>query len=285
MPKISVIIPVFNVENYLEKCLDSVVNQTLNDIEIICINDGSTDNSPNILESYVQKDARIIVINQENKGLSAARNRGLEIAKGEYISFVDSDDWIDENFLEKLYEAITKNNCDIAIATIIRKREYHQKYRVLYSDEKIFSTFEEKVKICAIPRCCYVWNKLYKARLVKDSVFKEGVYYEDMLWLPLILDKAEKLVTVPNTVYWYRVNNNSIVKKNPSPKKQLDLYNAKKFLTEYLTSKGVKLSEKDKEYTKEIKYFFGIPIIKIKECNGFLITLLFNLIPIFKKPV
>lgn len=91
-PKVSIIVPVYNVENYLRKCLDSLINQTLKNIEIICINDGSTDNSLSILEEYASKDERIIVINQENAGVSSARNRGLEIATGEYIAFVDADD-------------------------------------------------------------------------------------------------------------------------------------------------------------------------------------------------
>ena len=102
MPKISVIVPVYNVEKYLARCLDSIINQTLADIEIICINDGSTDNSLEILNDYAKKDSRIKIIDQTNAGLSCARNAGMQIAQGEYIGFVDSDDWIDLDFYEKL---------------------------------------------------------------------------------------------------------------------------------------------------------------------------------------
>ena len=102
MTKISVIIPVYNSEKFLKKCLDSIINQTLNDIEIICIDDGSTDKSLRILNNFADKDNRITIINQKNSGPSAARNKGIENAKGEYIGFVDSDDWIDLDFYEKL---------------------------------------------------------------------------------------------------------------------------------------------------------------------------------------
>lgn len=103
--KISVVVPVYNVEKYIGQCLDSILGQTLKDIEIICINDGSKDNTLEILKDYAQKDSRIILIDKENEGLSKARNQGTEIASGEYISFIDSDDWIDENYLEALYNA------------------------------------------------------------------------------------------------------------------------------------------------------------------------------------
>ena len=98
MNKVSIIVPVYNIEKYLAKCLDSLINQTLEDIEIICVNDGSTDNSAEILNEYAQKDCRIKIINQDNAGLSAARNTGINAANGEYIGYVDSDDWIDLNF-------------------------------------------------------------------------------------------------------------------------------------------------------------------------------------------
>ena len=112
MAKISVIIPVYNIEKYLVKCLDSVINQTFTDIEIICINDGSTDNSLSILEEYAQKDKRIKIINKENGGLSSAWNAGLNEVSAEYLTFVDGDDWIDTNTFKLAYEAMLNNNVD-----------------------------------------------------------------------------------------------------------------------------------------------------------------------------
>ena len=123
MPVISVIIPVYNAEKYLEKCLNSVIKQTLKDIEIICINDGSTDGSLNILQKYSEKDKRFIIIDQKNSGQSVARNKGLSVAKGEFIGFVDSDDWIDDDFYEKLYDAAIEYKADIAAGNILRVNE------------------------------------------------------------------------------------------------------------------------------------------------------------------
>ena len=117
---VSVIVPIYNVEKFLKRCLDSIINQTLKDIEIICVNDGSTDGSAEILDQYKNLDNRIIVLNCKNQGPSVARNTGMKIARGEYVSFVDSDDWIDNDFLEKLYVAAKKHDADAACTYINR---------------------------------------------------------------------------------------------------------------------------------------------------------------------
>ena len=114
-PKVSIIVPIYNVEEYLVKCLDSLVNQTLKEIEIICINDGSTDNSLEILKAYAQKDDRITVINKKNSGVSDARNTGLEMANGEYVMFVDSDDYLEIQTCQSIYEKIKKDNSNLLI--------------------------------------------------------------------------------------------------------------------------------------------------------------------------
>lgn len=282
MIRVSIIVPVYNVEKYIERALNSLIQQTLEDIEIICINDGSTDNSQVLLEKFANSDNRIKIISQKNLGLSAARNKGLECANGEYIAFLDSDDYIDKDFLEKLYNAAKKNNCDIAAATIIRKREKSQKYRVHYETETISETLEEKIKVCDIPRCCYVWNKLYKRELIKNQQFKEGAYFEDVLWMPEVLKQSNRLVTVPDTNYYYMVTKGSIV-KTPTKKKQEDSYNAKKFLINFFEENNLDLSEKYKKLTKEVKYLYKIPICKIKEYQDIETYYLFGLFPIFKR--
>ena len=284
MPKISVIIPVYNVEKYIKECLESVVNQTFTDIEIICINDGSTDNSLSILEEYAKKDSRIKIINQQNSGLSATRNNGIKAAQGEFIGFVDSDDYIDLDFYEKLYDAAIKNNCDISCATIIRKRPNSEKYRVHYTEEKIYTTLEDKLKACSIPKCCYVWNKIYKTGLIKDYPFAVGLYFEDVLWTPETLKRSNSMVSVPNVNYYYMVNQNSIVKK-PTPKKQNDSYNAKKYIVKFFEENSIALSKKDQTLTKSIKYFMNIPILKIKEYKNIETYYLFGCVPVMKKSV
>lgn len=147
MIKVSVIIPVFNTEKYISKCLSSLVNQTLDDIEIICVNDGSTDNSLEIIEKIANNDARIKIINQEHKKQGAARNSGLKIAEGEYIGFVDSDDWIDLNYYEMLYNTAKKYDADIALATNVRIGNGKTKKRLEITEEKTAVTLQEKIDI------------------------------------------------------------------------------------------------------------------------------------------
>ena len=170
MPKVSVIIPVYNVEEYLRECLDSVVNQTLKDIEIICVNDGSTDNSLAILEEYAAKDERLRVFTQENQGQSVARNLAMEKARGEYIGFVDSDDWIDLDFYEKLYRAAVKAQADIACANIYKPDE--KRYYIKYSKVKVVSKTLKKYDVADIPRWNYTCNKIYKRSALNKINYK-----------------------------------------------------------------------------------------------------------------
>lgn len=284
-PKVSVIIPAYNVETYIVDCLLSLIKQTLKDIEIIVINDGSTDKTGLLISEFAQLDSRISYITQANAGLSTTRNVGLKVAKGEYIAFVDSDDWVDEDFIEKLYNSITKNDCDIAVASIIRKRKYFQKYRILYTEEKIYTSLSEKIKVCDIPNCCYVWNKLYKRELLENSEFETGRYYEDVLWIPEVIKKSKKLVIVPDTNYYYRVNRSSIVKTVQSTKKQEDAYQSKKFIQKFFNENGIELPKKYKKITRKIYYFLNLPILKIKECNSKTIYYLLGFIPVFKKKI
>ena len=282
---ISVIVPVYNTEKYLEKCLDSLVNQTYKDIEIICIDDGSTDNSVSVLEKFSQKDNRIRFFQQKNEGAAGARNLGIKEANGNFITFIDSDDWIDSDYLEKLHYAITTNNCSIATASIIRYRDSFTKYRLKYDSSNIAETLEDKIKLCDIPECCYVWNKLYKSSLIKQHYFPKNLFFEDVFWLPEIIKSAEKIISVPDTNYYYRANANSIVKKKQSEKKQIDSYNAKKKLIRFFDSNNLELSKKERTITKAQKYIFNYRILKIKEFNNVETGLLFGFLPIYKKKI
>ena len=148
LPKVSVIVPVYNVEKYLSDCLDSLIKQTLKDIEIICVDDGSTDNSHKILLEYARKDDRILVLQQENSKQGTARNKGLEIAKGEYIGFVDSDDWVDEDFYEKLYIAAIEKDSDIATSSILKHKKQRKRYNVEYLATLRATTTNSKFRLC-----------------------------------------------------------------------------------------------------------------------------------------
>ena len=280
--KVSVIVPCYNVEKYLDDCLKSLLNQTLDSFEIICVNDGSTDNTPKLLEKY-SDNKKIKIINQKNQGLSGARNTGVINSNGEYLTFIDSDDWVNSEYLEKLYLAIVNNNCDMAISSMIRKRPKSEKYRMYFKDEKVYFDLQEKLDVSKIPMCCYVCGKLFKRDLIIDKPFKIGAYFEDVLWTPYVIKEAKGLVTVPDTYYFYRVNNQSIVKGVQSLKKQHDSFKAKSGIIKFYEENNLKLNEKSKNLTKYIYYFLNIPILKVKEYKGFETSYLFGFLPVFKK--
>lgn len=276
--KISVIIPCYNSEKYLDKCLKSLINQTFKDYEIICVNDGSVDSTLDILKKYNVK-----IINQNNLGVSASRNIGLQNADGEYITFIDSDDWVNPEYLENLHRAIIKNDCDIAISSMIRKRTLKSKYRMHFLSEKTYENLQEKLDICNIPACCYICGKLFKKSLIEKKPFANGMFFEDVLWTPYIIKDANKIVTTPNAYYYYRVNNNSIVKSVQSLAKQHDSYIAKTKLINFYEENNLILSEKYKNIVKYIDYLAKIPIFKTKEYKGKETTYLFGIIPILRK--
>jgi glycosyltransferase involved in cell wall biosynthesis len=240
-PTVSVIIPVYNSEKYLKKCLDSIVNQTLKNIEIIIINDGSNDNSEDIVKSY--KDTRIKYIAQENKGVSAARNLGMDIATGKYISFIDSDDWVDLDFLEKLYTTAEKYNADIAVAGIIRDRNNRIKSYLKFENEIITNDKFQKLSLCDVPEISYVWNKLYKSSSLKkiNLKFEKNRIYEDVLFTPQVLIKLDKLVTVPNT-YYYRFRRKGSLVSLTDKKSKSDFIYMKKESEKYMKSHGIDIT-------------------------------------------
>ena len=142
-PKISIIVPVYNVEKYLRRCLDSLLTQSLTEIEIIAINDGSTDSSLNILSNYREMDNRLKIIDQPNGGVSSARNAGIDAVKGDYIGFVDPDDWVDEQMYETMYQAVKTENTDILMCSYIREFGTHSKEKDFYLPEKVCYYNEE----------------------------------------------------------------------------------------------------------------------------------------------
>ncbi len=220
--KVSIIIPIYNVEKYLIQCLDSVVNQTLKEIEILCINDGSTDNSLRILEEYAKKDKRIRVINKKNAGVGAARNTGLEYAKGEYIGFVDSDDWVDITMFEKLYQNSKYHNSDIVMCpmSIVYENDeelgYYRYSNILsyydldcFNDEFDDCVFDYKQTKDFILRIAVnAYNKIYRTEFIKeiDAKFPEGMIFEDNPFFYHTYLNAKNLSLVKDFLYYHRVN-------------------------------------------------------------------------------
>lgn len=207
-PKVSVIIPVYNVQDYLRECLDSVVNQTVREIEIICVNDGSTDNSGAILEEYAARDCRFVVVHQENAGQSVARNRGLDLARGEFISFLDSDDFWERNMLEKTLQVMENPEIDIVMFFFqtFGENPWEPERGVLAHHKPIYSEMWEKIN-AIISMYYVVWNQLYRRDfLMKYGIrFLEGCLYEDNHFSIKSVYYCRNIAILPERLYHYRI--------------------------------------------------------------------------------
>ena len=217
--KFSIIIPVYNVEPYLRDCLDSVLDQTFSDWEAVCVNDGSTDHSVVILEEYTSKDSRFKIIDQPNGGLSAARNTGLEVAKGEYVLFLDSDDWLEPKALEAITESLTNED----MLCFGGRRYFEEEKRYHEADQLKVKTYETGMEYynenallsrdfafeCVVLRC-YRRSFLMEKRLW----FKEGIFHEDDLYTPIVCYYAQRVRQIQTCLYDYRIRANSITTTN-----------------------------------------------------------------------
>lgn len=231
-PVISIIVPIYNMDSYLRRCLDSLLAQTMTEIEIIAVNDGSTDTSLKILSDYKRKDERIIIINKENEGVSAARNDGISLAKGEFIGFVDPDDWVSSDMYENLYQRAKNGTTDIIMCSYFREFGTHSKEKkfnlsdlVTYEESEIKKTVlrklvgpinEEKGNPELLDAWGTVWTKLYRAELLKENEIRftnlsEIGTNEDLLFNieAFFYAKNFEFINAPFYHYW-RENNNSV---------------------------------------------------------------------------
>ena len=212
--KVSIIVPVYNVEQYLRKCINSILSQSYKNIELILVNDGSTDNSGKICDEYAEKDKRINVIHKTNGGLSEARNVGIENSTGSYLSFIDSDDYIDVDMIELLYYACVDNDCDIAVCGKYIEKEdgnYYlknitKKSRVLSKNDTLKSILLNQ--LVDVSAC----DKMYKRDLFKNIKFPKDKYFEDMGTIYKIIDKCNKVYHIRLPKYHYIQRNQSITK-------------------------------------------------------------------------
>ena len=241
-PLISVIVPIYNVENYIDKCLESLVNQSYDNLEIILVNDGSTDNSASKCEQWKEKDSRIILLNTENRGASAARNEGLDICKGDFVGFVDSDDYIETSMYEKLYESLIKTNSDISSCGI--KRFNDQEVVNLWVSDK-----DEQFNRNTIFDTVYtshigwaIWNRLYKREIWKKIRFEEGRTREDLEVIFRILYRINKMSYINEALYNYYISESGVTNAE---------FSEKNFDMLWACEKSLKLHKKHKNISQE----------------------------------
>ena len=220
-PLISVIVPVYKVESYLDRCVQSIVNQTYQNLEIILVDDGSPDHCPAMCDAWAAKDNRIRVIHKENGGLSDARNAGMAVATGEFVGFVDSDDWLNPQMYHCLYEAIASTDSDIASC----------------GARRVWADGRPSKEVCAVNRDCVlereaamgalitangliqtVWNKLYRKNIIEGLLFLKGQIYEDEFWTWQAIAKARRVVTIHSSYYYYLQRSDSIMGRGFSEK-------------------------------------------------------------------
>lgn len=215
MQLVSVIVPVYNVNQYLVKCLESIINQIYENLEIILVDDGSTDNSGIICDEYSKKDKRIKVIHKENGGLSDARNAGIEIAKGEYLTFIDSDDFIAEDYIEYLYNLLKKYNAEVSVCCKINFYENEEIDKVLNTERIMMFTGQEAMENLFYQKeiTPSAWAKLYSREIFKEIRYPKGKIYEDLGTTYKVFFEAKKVVWSSAQKYFYLQRQNSIMRK------------------------------------------------------------------------
>lgn len=232
MPKVSVIVPVYNVEQYIHRCVDSILNQTFTDFELILINDGSTDNSGKFCDEYTKVDSKVHVIHQKNSGQSVARNIGIdwtfEHSNSEYVTFVDSDDWVHKKYLEILYNSAATNNIDICCCGFMWNLNYVDdriinSYDVIYgTSDELISTIKEYHEFnTGVPVC-----RLYKKSCFKNIRFPAGKYFEDEFTIYKILYQCRRIAVVKEILYYYYQNPSGAMRLKPSFARSTDKIDA-----------------------------------------------------------
>lgn len=209
---VSVIVPVYGVAQYLKRCVRSLLGQTYSNLEILLVDDGSKDECPGMCDEFAREDSRIKVIHQQNAGLSAARNTGLRLASGQYLAFVDSDDWVEPDYIERLALEINKEQADLSVCGHFVNWEKSGKTKTVSFPKQSFDTKGFLRFLSDGTGNEFVWNKLYRSALWKDITFPVGRYYEDIYVLYRIAARCPKAVTVPKPLYHYVQRSGSVSK-------------------------------------------------------------------------
>ena len=268
---ISIVVPIYNVENYLRMCLDSIQNQTYQNFECLLINDGSPDNSADICREYVAKDSRFRYFEKENGGLSSARNYGIDRAEGSFITFVDSDDWLEHDALDRLYDALKKENADISIGRYNCYDESRCQY-LFYDSNPDYSLeviegkeiiYREGVEEMRNGNWTVAYLKLFKRELLQDLPFPIGKITEDTYWTWKVLLRASKVVYLNRCIYWYRVGLTGTLSNKWSEKRIYDEIEAREEKLAILASLGYDLTNHILVYKSRLQRV----IAKLEEQN------------------
>lgn len=271
---ISVIVPIYNIEEYLEKCINSIINQTYDNLEIILVDDGSTDNSGNICDEYKKIDKRIKVIHKANGGLSSARNAGLDIARGDLIAFVDSDDYLESTMYEELKDNMNKFDSDISACDFykIKKNSKKRAIKIAKNNEVVF--INKEIIYNTIGKYkdlfSYSWNKMYKKKLFDNIRFPNGRVFEDGFIIFDLLEKTKKVSIIVKPLYNYVYRNTSIV--NTFDINHFDIVEARNIKIKYLNNKGyynLALNEKNKKMNSLVINLAKMKRYKIKDKEVF----------------
>lgn len=241
--KVSVIIPVYNVENYLSECLESLINQTLKDIEIICVNDGSLDNSLKIIKDYSSKDKRIVIIDKENGGYASAINTGLDVAKGDFIQIVESDDYCDLSLCEETYNKIKDTDADLVTNDFyFLKNKKTKTCKYLNKEDENIEYFNIRILPYIISKQAYPWKSLYRASFLKENNIRmlqdDNGAYEDQPWNATVLSLASKILYINKPLYYYRLDATGS-STNCGSRKMINYINRKAQTKEILEEKGL----------------------------------------------
>ncbi len=229
-PLISVIVPVYNVEEYLTQCIESIINQTYTNLEIILVDDGSTDQSGKICDEYAIKDDRIQVIHKENRGVGSARNVGLDTSKGEYVSFVDSDDYVDKNYIKILLKQMLEHNVQVSICNLAITDKKNTTIRYKDKINGVITTDIVIKKILNFELGCSACGKLYRHDLITDIRFSDYIFGEDLEFVIKVLSMISNVFLSSRCLYYYIMNLDSIVHSGFSYSKFLSLQVFKEIL-------------------------------------------------------
>ncbi|MCR5798931.1 MAG: glycosyltransferase [Lachnospiraceae bacterium] len=264
--KVSIIVPVYNVEKYIKQCIDSILEQTFTDIELIIVDDGTKDDSGKIADEYAAKNPKVSVIHKENGGLASARNAGIRMAEGDYICFIDSDDWVEKDYLEKLYNSCVQNDLDIAICGYFRRcdgkdisgtTDGRDGLQILEGRDVISGLYTENYV-----RTVVAWNKLYKRSLFDDLLYTEGMIHEDEAICAMLLYKAKKVGILPDKLYNYRVDNTSSIMGEKYSLKHLDMLGALEMRMDFFKEKELKEYYENDSFKYMYKILLNITDIK-----------------------